>query len=167
MTRRKKGAGFILSPYFTIFILTNPKKVYMLILMKRFLAPLIAFLSYLILAPSAFAAIIDCNKMDEPFKTLCKVTTDPTTAVPNIIAKAISFIFVIAVVVAIFFLLWGALKWIYSGGDKAAIESARGTITAAVIGLVILFLTFLIFTVVLNFFNINILNVNFPSINAI
>ena len=138
----------------------------MLILMKRFLAPLIAFLSYLILAPSAFAAIIDCATLSPPFNTLCTTTTDPTTALPKFVAKAISFIFVIAVVVAIFFLLWGALKWIYSGGDKAAIESARGTITAAVVGLVILFLVFLIFTVVLKFFNINIIDINLPSINA-
>ena len=137
--------------------------------MKRFLAPLIAFLSYLMLAPSAFAqtatptpapagALIDCNEISEPFNKLCGL--DPAV----LIARAISFIFVIAVVVAIFFLLLGALKWIYSGGDKAAVEGARSTITASVIGLVILFLAFLIFTVFLKFFGIDIVNINFPTI---
>jgi len=129
--------------------------------MKRFLAPTIALLAFLSLAPSAFAAIIDCEKIDLPFRTLCKLST---TDVPKLIGSAISFIFVIAVVVAIFFLLYGALKWIYSGGDKAAVEGARGTITAAVIGLVILFLTFLVFTVVLKFFGIDIVSINFPTI---
>jgi len=113
--------------------------------------------------PAPAGAVINCDKIDEPFRKLCKLST---TDVPKLIGSAISFIFVIAVVVAIFFLLYGALKWIYSGGDKAAIESARGTITAAVIGLVILFLGFLIFTVVLGFFGINILSVNFPSIGS-
>jgi len=146
--------------------------MYMLGLMKRFLAPLIAFLSYLMLAPSAFAqaatptptpvvpagALIDCSEISEPFNKLCGL--DPAV----LIARAISFIFVIAVVVAIFFLLLGALKWIYSGGDKAAVEGARSTITAAVIGLVILFLVFLVFTVILQFFGINILEIVIPTI---
>jgi len=139
----------------------------MLSLMKKFLAPIIASLSYLMLAPSAFAALIDCTKIAPPFNTLCTITTDPETALPQFISKAISFIFVIAVVVAIFFLLLGALKWIYSGGDKAAVEGARNTITAAVIGLVILFLVFLIFTVVLKFFGIDIVDIELPSINAV
>jgi len=141
----------------------------MIILMRKLLAPIIAFLSYLMLAPSAFAqiaaptpapagALINCSKISEPFNKLCGL--DPAV----LIAKAISFIFVIAVVVAIFFLLLGALKWIYSGGDKAAVEGARSTITASVIGLVILFLVFLVFTVILKFFGIDILAIVIPTI---
>ncbi len=140
--------------------------MYILSLMRKLLAPLIAFLSYLMLAPSVFAqtptpipgALIDCSKVSPPFNKLCGL--DPAV----LIARAISFIFVIAVVVAIFFLLFGAVKWIYSGGDKAAIEGARGTITASVIGLVILFLVFLVFTVILKFFGIDILQVVIPTI---
>ena len=129
--------------------------MYMLILMRKFLAPTIAFLSYLMLAPSAFAAqLIGCPQ--KPFNILCFNNDD----VPNIIGAAITFIFVIAVIIAIFFLLLGAVKWIYSGGDKAAIESARGTITAAVVGLVILFLVFLIFTVLLRFFGLSFNEIN-------
>lgn len=119
----------------------------------------------LFLVPSAFAAaaapLIDCDKLDVPFVALCKMST---TSVPDLIGAALTFIFVIAVVVAIFFLLLGALKWIYSGGDKAAVEGARNTITAAVIGLVILFLVFLVFTVVLGFFGVKIEEIVLPSV---
>ena len=129
--------------------------------MKKFLAPIIASLSYLMLAPSAFAALIDCTKIDPPFNAICSMGT---TSISTFIGAAISFIFVIAVIIAIFFLLFGAVKWIYSGGDKAAVEGARNTITAAVIGLIILFLVFLIFTVVLKFFGIDIVSIELPSI---
>ena len=129
--------------------------------MRKLLGPSIAFLAFLSLAPSVFGqALIDCDKLDKPFIAICKLST---TDAPRLIAAAITFIFVIAVVIAIFFLLFGALKWIYSGGDKAAVEGARNTITAAVIGLVVLFLVFVIFTVVLRFFGIAITDIVLPS----
>ncbi len=67
-------------------------------------------------------------------------------------------------VVALFYLLFGALRWVTSGGDKAAMEGARGQIIAAIVGLVILFLAFLIFTIALAFFNVNINEINVPTI---
>lgn len=132
----------------------------MLNLMKRFLAPTVAFLSYLGLASSAFAqGLIGCPAA--PFDVLCF----DETSVPGIIGAAITFIFVIAVIIALFYLLLGAVKWIFSGGDKAAVEGARGTITAAIVGLVIVFLVFLVFTILLRFFGLSIANItNIPQI---
>lgn len=122
--------------------------------MKKFLAPTIAFLSYLMLASSASAVstggLIGCPQ--PPFDVLCF----DETSIPGILGAAITFIFVIAVIIALFYLLLGAIKWIFSGGDKAAVEGARGTITAAIVGLVIIFLVFLIFTIVLRFFGLSI-----------
>ncbi len=40
--------------------------------------------------------------------------------------------------------LWGAVNWIISGGDKEKVASARKRITTAIIGLVLLSLTFVI-----------------------
>ena len=136
--------------------------MYILRLVKKFLAPVIAFLSYMIfVSPTSAAGLIDCNKIQDPFKILCNASLKPE----NIIGAAISFIFVIGVIIAIFYLLLGAVKWIYSGGDKAAIEGARGTITAAIVGLVVLFLVFLIFTILLNFFGFGIEEItNIPAI---
>jgi len=129
-------------------------------LMKKLLSPTIAFLSYLILASSASAqSLIGCPQA--PFDVLCF----NENSVPGIIGAAIAFIFVIAVIIALFYLLLGAVKWIFSGGDKAAVEAARGTITAAIVGLVIIFLVFLVFTIVLRFFGLAFENItNIPQI---
>ena len=135
----------------------------MIYVMKKLIAVTSATLAYLSLVRFAFAQapapLIGCP--GAPFDILC-FNTD---SVPGIIAAAITFIFVIAVIIALFFLLFGALKWIFSGGDKAGIESARGTIVAAIVGLIIIFLVFLIFTIVLRFFGLSLASItNIPKI---
>ncbi len=77
----------------------------------------------------------------------------PTGSVGNIdIAQIpqflISLLFVIGVIVAVVFLIYGGIKWILSGGDKTAVESARNHIIAAIVGLVIVVAAFLILNVV-------------------
>ncbi len=67
---------------------------------------------------------------------------------------------VIGAVVFFFMLLWGAIGWITSGGDKAVLESARGRITNAIIGLVIMFALFAIVKVIEQFFGTNILTLD-------
>ena len=128
--------------------------------MKKLLAPTIALLSYLVLASSASAqGLIGCPQA--PFDVLCF----DETSIPGILGAAITFIFVIAVIIALFYLLLGAVKWIFSGGDKAAVEGARGTITAAIVGLVIVFLVFLVFTILLRFFGLGLEEItNIPTI---
>ena len=79
---------------------------------------------------------------------LCK-TIDLEFA--SVIGNLIQFIFVIAVVLALGFLVFGGIKWITSGGDKGNVESARGTIIAAIIGLIIVFLAYVILNLVLTF----------------
>ena len=59
--------------------------------------------------------------------------------VPSIISGAITLVLVAAGVIFFFMLIYGGIKWIMSGGDKANTESARNTVTAALIGLVIVF----------------------------
>lgn len=57
-------------------------------------------------------------------------------------------------------LLIGAVQWISSGGDKAKTEEARGRITNALVGLVILLSLFAIANLISNFFGVNILQLN-------
>lgn len=129
-------------------------------LMKKLLAPTIALLTFLSLATTASAqGLVGCPQ--PPFDILCF----DETSIPGILGAAITFIFVISVIISLFFLLIGAIKWIFSGGDKAAVESARGTITAAIVGLVIVFLVFLVFTILLRFFGLGLENItNIPTI---
>jgi hypothetical protein len=82
------------------------------------------------------------------------------TALPAIIQIG----FIIGVLVFFFVLLTGAIQWISSGGDKQALEGARGKITNAIIGLVILFALFAIIYVIQNFFHVQILNLTLPKL---
>jgi hypothetical protein len=77
----------------------------------------------------------------------------------NFIPAAINLAFVIATVIFLFMLIFGAIQWIASGGDKQALEAARGRVTNAIIGIVILFALFAIVNLISHFFgNIPILN---------
>lgn len=127
--------------------------------MKKKLFGLIAIvLSYLSLTPSVFAQIATCPA--PPFEQLCF----QSSSLSGIIGAIISLFFIVAVVIAIFYLLWGSIRWIFSGGDKASVDNARGTITAVVIGLIVLFLTFLLINIILAFFNVNIGAITIPTI---
>ena len=64
----------------------------------------------------------------------------------------ITILLILAVVVALFFLVWGGVRWTMSGGDQAKVQAARSSIIAAIVGLVIAFLAFFIVSFVLSFF---------------
>ncbi len=67
-----------------------------------------------------------------------EVTGIPSISLPAVLGFFIKLFFSIAALVALYYLLSGAFQWISSGGDKEAIESARGKIQSAVIGLVLI-----------------------------
>lgn len=74
---------------------------------------------------------------------------------------AINLGFIIASVIFLFMLMFGAIQWISAGGDKQALESARSRVTNALIGIVVLFALFAIISVVSHFFgDIPLLNPN-------
>jgi len=76
------------------------------------------------------------------------------------IPALITLSLIIAVVIFLFVLIWGAISWITSGGDKAAMEMARGRVISAIVGIVILFSTWAILQLIEGFFNINILTLD-------
>ncbi|KKQ92192.1 MAG: hypothetical protein UT58_C0003G0028 [Microgenomates group bacterium GW2011_GWC1_39_7b] len=87
-------------------------------------------------------------------------SSGPTGFLSTFIPNFIGLVFVIGVLVFFFMLIWGAVQWISSGGDKQALESARGRITSAVIGIVILLGAFAVINVVETFFGLNILTID-------
>lgn len=68
--------------------------------------------------------------------------------------------FVIGVLFFFFYMMIGAIQWITSGGDKAALEGARGKITGAIVGVVILLALFALLKIIEDFFGINILTLD-------
>lgn len=76
------------------------------------------------------------------------------------IPSAIGLAFVIGAIIFFFMLVTGAIQWISSGGDKQALEGARGRITNALIGILILFAAFALINVLQTFFGIKILTLD-------
>lgn len=130
--------------------------------MKKFI-PAIALVTYFLVPSSAFAQYIDaCPPGASPFNKLCHLTAG---GFGNIVGSVITILFIIAVIVALAFLIWGGIKWIISGGDKSAVESARNTIVAAVVGLIIVFLAYFILNIITNFFlGTNLTNFQLPQL---
>jgi len=87
-----------------------------------------------------------------------------TLTIGGIISAAILLILIIAAVVFFFILIIGGIRWITSGGDKAQTEAARNQITAALVGLVIVFAAWAIVQLIQVFFGVNILGgLAFPT----
>lgn len=80
--------------------------------------------------------------------------------VPDILAvvrAAIQFILVAAFVLAFIFLIIGGIRWIVAGGDEKGVAGARGMITSALIGLVIVLVAYALIRLVEIFFGFNII----------
>lgn len=73
------------------------------------------------------------------------------------ISNLISLFLIIGAIMAFFLLLIGGIQWMTSGGDKAGIEAARGKITSALVGLLILFSAWAIILLIEKFLGITIL----------
>lgn len=82
---------------------------------------------------------------------------------PQIIQGLLRLTLLIAALVFFFILVIGGIRWILSGGDKAQTEAARNQITAALVGLVIVFAAWAIAQLIETFFGVNILNLSIPS----
>jgi hypothetical protein len=87
--------------------------------------------------------------------------------IEGLIQFAIIAILAIAGVIFFFMLILGGIKWIMSGGDKTGTEGARKQITAALIGLIIVFSAWAILNLVNQIFGINILNFQINAVNSL
>lgn len=83
--------------------------------------------------------------------------------VEGMVSGFLKLVLVIAGLAFFFILVIGGVKWILSGGDKAHTEGARNQITAALVGLVIVFSAWAILQLINTFFGVNILELTLPS----
>lgn len=82
----------------------------------------------------------------------------------DLVPQIVNLIFIVAAAMTFFYLVFGAISWITSGGDKSKVEAARNKITAAVIGLLILAATWAVFTLIVQiFFGTDINQVKLPT----
>ena len=82
--------------------------------------------------------------------------------IAGIVSGFIRLILVITALVFFFILVIGGIRWIASGGDKTQTEGARNQITAALVGLIIVFAAWAIVRLIQTFFQIDIFQLTLP-----
>jgi hypothetical protein len=78
-------------------------------------------------------------------------------SIGDILTDLMDSIFVLASMIALLFLIWGGIRYMIARGDPKAIESARNTVTSAIIGLLVVLLSAAIFFLISSVFKIKIL----------
>lgn len=79
---------------------------------------------------------------------------------PNLITLSL----ILGSIIFFFMLVIGGIQWTAAGTDKSAVEAARGRLTHALIGIVVLFSIFAIISLVEEFFGISILTIDISSL---
>lgn len=113
-----------------------------------------------ILADATMIAQIKLNDVGPNFQSAT------TLSVPGLVSGFVKLILILAGLAFFFILVVGGVKWILSGGDKAHTEGARNQITAALVGLVIVFSAWAIIQLISTFFGINILELTLPEVRG-
>jgi len=103
------------------------------------------------LIPVAYAALGNANPCVSlgQFSSLCSLAND---SFGFVVSTAINIILIITVIIAVFYFIFGGIKWVLSRGDKEKVEDARNHIIASVVGLMMAFLAFFIINLVFGFF---------------
>lgn len=87
-----------------------------------------------------------------PFGTIKAPITgmsgSPEKDLSALISVAVQSFIIVAALAALIYMLWGALEWVTSGGEKDKVAKAQQKITNAVIGVIAVVVAFTIFSVV-------------------
>lgn len=94
-------------------------------------------------------------------------TSTPFPDLGGLIGQIFTVVLILAGILLFIFLLIGGLQWVTSGGDKMALEAARGKITAAVTGLVIIVAAFALTRILEAAFGFRVLSgINIPEVTS-
>ena len=121
-------------------------------------------MSALALNPSLVFADVNFNGasnigIPENVTTLFKITD-----IGDFIGAIVSLLFLIAAILVFVYLVWGGVEWITSGGDKAKTQAARDRITAALVGLAVVAISYAIVVIAQAFFGVTIIGgINVPT----
>ncbi len=70
--------------------------------------------------------------------------------IPAVVQNVIYAAFVFAGIVAVILIIYSGIKFILSGGDPKQVEGARKTMTYAIIGFIVILLSFVILNLISN-----------------
>ena len=129
--------------------------------LQKFVKVAAATASVLALSPLSVLAAVSSDEIK------LKDRVDPAISglKPSVLVSgAINTILGISGIIAFFFLLVGGIQWILAGGDKEGTDKARKRITAALIGLAIVFSAYALAILVKSVFGVDILKFTIPKI---
>lgn len=86
-----------------------------------------------------------------------KTIYDPAKSSSPLLNFVIALIFVIGIIAVVIFVIYSGILWATSAGDKQKIETARHTLTYAIIGLILIVLSFVIINLIETLVGSNIL----------
>lgn len=82
--------------------------------------------------------------------------------IPPLIANLVYWLVLLVGTIAVIFIIIGGIRFIVSGGDAKKLEGARKTVVFAVLGLIIVFLSFFIVNFIASTTGIGCINTNRP-----
>lgn len=87
------------------------------------------------------------------------------SSVGKLVSSLVGVLLIVSALLAFFYLIMGGISWITSGGDKAAMESARNKITHAIVGLIIVGAAWAVMILVQQFLGVQIIGgtLSFPT----
>lgn len=91
-------------------------------------------------------------------------TGSADTFLERLIPNGVTLLFISGSVFFFFQLIWGAVSWVLSGGDKGSLEAAKNKISHAAIGFVLLIASFALIGLIENFFKIKILSIDISTL---
>lgn len=143
--------------------------MFIIMLMGKLVLSVLSTFSYIFITPLAYAQVpMSINPCENAgvFKVICQLGGKEGGSIGGVLSGFISLFFALAAIVAIFYLIYGGVKWITSRGEKDQVEAARNHVIAAIIGLIVVFLALFLINFVLGFFikDFSITNISLPSL---
>jgi cbb3-type cytochrome oxidase subunit 3 len=84
--------------------------------------------------------------------------------ITGMVSAAINITLIIAVILFVFNLIFGGIKFILSGGDKERADNARRQLVNAIIGVFIVFSSWALLNLASEFFGVDLLNFEIPTL---
>lgn len=119
---------------------------------------------FLVFAFPSYAQNIDpCPRGGgNDFSSLCDLDRN---TLASIVKNGVTILFIVATIASLFFLIFGGIKWITSGGDKGKVEESRNMLVAAAVGLIITFASYFILNFIFSLFGLpTVSNFRIPSL---
>lgn len=95
-----------------------------------------------------FTVYLAANDIFGKVESPAPIGQNPTSDLGNLIGVLLAIAFTVAGIVALIFMMWGALNWITAGGDKEKLMKAQARIRNALIGIFMLIIVVAIFATV-------------------